>query len=137
MAVRQKRYNSTNQKGRSRYDHFVKLDFGILKSAAYRDLSVGARALLVEFCLCYNGRNNGEIGMSVDNAARAIGCAPDTANKKIHELIDHEFLIIRADHSFQFKKGRGKAREFELTMYEYNGHAASRAFNSWSPKSRS
>ena len=132
MARRSKTHDPTNQKGRSKYDHFVKVDHIVLKSRAYRDLSVGARALLVEFCLRYNAGNNGQIGMSVDGAAKAISCAPDTANRKIHELIHHQFLVIRADHSFNLKAGRGKAREFEPTMFKCDGLPVSRKFKDWS-----
>ena len=53
---------------------------------AYRYLSVYGRALLMEFRMIYNSRNNGEIVMSVRQAAKLINCHKNTAAKTIKEL---------------------------------------------------
>ena len=57
-----------------------------MKLPAYRLLSCYGRALLLEFRIAYNSYNNGDIVISVRQAARLLGCDKDTAHKAIQEL---------------------------------------------------
>ena len=65
--------NRVNATGRNNTSRFVRLDYRILNSNAYRSLSPNARSLLVELVMLYNGENNGSLYLSVRDAARAAG----------------------------------------------------------------
>lgn len=54
--------------------HHVRFYQWELKSPAYRSLSLGARALLIELKSLYNGSNNGDLFLSVREAARRLNC---------------------------------------------------------------
>ena len=74
--------------------------------AAYRHLSVYARALLIEFRRAYNGHNNGKIVMSVRQAAKLIGCNKDTAAKAINELEEKGWICLMQKGRFDQKTNK-------------------------------
>ena len=62
-----------------------------LNSPTYRSLSVGARALLLEFKSLCNGSNNGPPFLSVREGARRIGTGKNYAAKCFVQLQDRRF----------------------------------------------
>ena len=62
---------------------FVQLWHRELDCPAYHHLSVYGRALLIEFRKRYNGSNNGQIAMSVRDAANLPNCHKDTAGRNL------------------------------------------------------
>ena len=52
-----------------------------IESHAYRSLSIGARALMIELKALYNGNNNGMLFLSVREAAKRLGCSKNLAAK--------------------------------------------------------
>src|SRR5690242_3929299 len=96
---RRAKYDPTGRGERP--DRFVKLDFNLLETPAYRSLSTGARALLVEFNRLYNGNNNGQLFMSQRDAAKMVGVTSHTtAAAYIEELKDRGFIKVRTKGSF-------------------------------------
>jgi hypothetical protein len=82
-----RRGRGPDKRGRSRLGaRFVKLEHWMLRTQAWRSLSPACRALYVELAQRYNGSNNGEISMSVREAAELVNIAKDTAGKSFHEL---------------------------------------------------
>ena len=118
--------------GRSRGDpKHVRLYQWLLDSDAYRALDCTARALLVEFYALCNGRNNGEIFLSVREAARRLGVAPNTAVKAIRELEAKGFIRPKQRGSFNWKGG--KATIWILTEYGHAGELPTKDFMRWRP----
>ena len=76
----------------------------MLASSAYRSLSCYARCLLVELYRRYNGGNNGEISMSVREAAELLGCNKDTALKAFRELEERGFIKSNVKGAFTLKE---------------------------------
>jgi hypothetical protein len=70
---------------------------------AYRYLSVYGRALLLEFRRFYNGGNNGEIVMSVRQAAELLNCNKDTASKYLEELEEKGWIRLTEKGCFTQK----------------------------------
>ena len=133
MARKRKR-GPYDPKGRSTThgDRYIKLDYSLLDSPAYRSLSTGARALLVEFNRLYNGANNGQLFMSQRDAARLVGVTSHmTASKYIRELIDRGFVRERVKGAFSVKTRM--ATTFILSQFGYNDQPATRAFKAWTP----
>jgi hypothetical protein len=81
-----------------------------LLSPAYRSLSVGARALLIEVRALFNGSNNGELFLSVREAARRLDCDKDYAAKLFAELRDRGFIRPSVLGAFNVKATSGKGR---------------------------
>ena len=59
------------------------------------DLSVRARSLLVELKLLYNGSNNGELFLSVRDAAARFSTGTHQATAAFRQLEDHGFIKPR------------------------------------------
>jgi hypothetical protein len=97
----------------------VRLHLWELQSEAYRSLSVGARALLVEMKALHNGRNNGELFLSVREAARRLGTSKNYADKCLSELRDRGFIQPHVVGAFNLKSGarRGQATSWVLTEF--------------------
>ena len=89
--------------GRNKTEPFVMLPRYMLNSPAYRSLGCEARALLVEMKALYNGRNNGELHMSVREAQKRLGVGRKLAEKALAELRDRGFIAVVQKGSFSCK----------------------------------
>ena len=76
------------KKKRAAAERFVRLTYGMMQSQAWRSLDGNARAIYVEIAMRYCGTNNGQIGFSVREAARAIQVSTATAARAILQLQD-------------------------------------------------
>ncbi len=121
-----------NRTGRSRGgDRFVKLEHWMLKSPAWRALPPAARALYVALAQRYNGLNNGQISVSVREAARDVNIAKDTASKTFHQLEAIGFIRCHVCGSFNWKLRH--ATTWILTEFPVGEEAATKDFMSWAP----
>ena len=76
-----------NRTGRSTGDgKHVRLQSWMLRSEAWRHASLGAKCLLIELYDLYNGLNNGDLFMSVREAAARLRIGKNTANHLFMEL---------------------------------------------------
>jgi DNA-binding MarR family transcriptional regulator len=126
---RRKANNAGRNTGIERY---VSLSYWLLDSAAYRALSVAARALYVELKMLYNGGNNGKIFLSVRDAAKRIHASKSQAAKAYHELEAKGFIKARQRGDFNWKAKR--ATTWVLTEYEFAGALATKDFMHWGPR---
>jgi hypothetical protein len=121
-----------NAKGRSRRkERFVKLMHWMLSGAAWCALTPAARALYVELAQRYNGFNNGEIAMSVREAAWLLHIAKDTASKTFHELEEKGFIKRNVCGSFNWKLKH--ATTWILTEFDLGDVPATKEFARWQP----
>lgn len=107
----------TDATGRSKGGRFTRLDHALLSTPAYRSLSPNARSLLVEIAMLENGRNNGELFLSVRDAADRMGVVDHSAaTKAFSELERAGFIACTKDAHFAVKAGAGsRARCWRLT----------------------
>lgn len=126
---------SYNQKGRAIRDTaHVRLHAYLLNSAAWRSLSVCARAGLVELYALYDGRNNGAIFMSERELGRRLAVDRRTGRSALAELTDRGFIVATEQGGFVRKVRHATC--WRLTEHECNGRLATRDFMRW-PLSRS
>ncbi|RQZ27485.1 hypothetical protein DIE16_31425 [Burkholderia sp. Bp9090] len=71
---------------------FAALPMVVLESQGYINLSVYARALLLEFCREFNGRNNGRLCCIWDQLKLRGWNSPNTVTKAKAELIDNGLI---------------------------------------------
>jgi hypothetical protein len=109
--------NRVNATGRNMTSRFVRLDYRILNSNAYRSLSPNARSLLVELAMLYNGDNNGSLYLSVRDAAHRMGLADLTAaSRAFDELTRLGFIAMTQEAHFSVKAAEAlRARCWRLT----------------------
>jgi hypothetical protein len=117
-----------NKTGRgNKKERFVALPHYIMDTAAWRRLSVTARAAWLEFVRVHNGSNNGRLAMSSRILGKKLGLCKSAAAKAINELITYGFLEITRASSFS---GKRRATEYQLTHLkdDITGELPSRAF---------
>ena len=136
MATKRKRLGSrANAKGRTLGQaRHVRLYHWLLKSSAWRSLSLPARCLLIEVWTRYNGQNNGEIAYSVREAAKALGVGKNTAHRAFQQLEANGFLKARRRGSFHWQGGL--ATTWEITAEPCGDNRASKDFMSWRPENQ-
>ena len=125
----------TSSDGRSLGDtKHVRLHKWLLNGAAYRSLSCYARATLVELYDLYNGSNNGEMFLSVREAARRIGTSARTAMKALDQLKERGF--IRPHRAGAFSVKFKYATSWILTEFSFAGELPEKTFMSWRSSSK-
>ena len=95
-----------------------------LSCPAWKALSMTARCLEMELKAIYNGSNNGELFLSVREAANRLGIAHNTASKAFKELEEKGFII--AKQKGHFKQKVRHASSWILTEFECNGQLATK-----------
>jgi DNA-binding transcriptional regulator YhcF (GntR family) len=109
----------------------VRLYDWLLNSPAYLSLSSSARAVLIEILHGYNGRNNGQIGLSVRRASERCNIARGTALRAFIELQEKGFIELVTKGAFSRKVPH--ASEWRVTLWDCDvtGEMASKKFMSW------
>jgi len=97
-------------KGGKLHGHFVAIPRQVLKSNAYRKLSLAARCLLWDIAIQFTGHNNGDLRPSVKYLAELGWNSRDTVQRAKKELVDVGLLFLTA----QGHKPR-KASQYALT----------------------
>jgi hypothetical protein len=123
-------------KGKSKKDaHHVRHYSFELQSLAYRSLCVGARALLTEIKDLFNGSNNGELFLSVRDAADKLNVGKSAASDWFADLVDRGFIRPKVEAGFSWKTAARarKATCWILTEYATGGAAPTRDFQHWRP----
>jgi hypothetical protein len=133
--MKRKRCNRIDATGRNqKFEQFVKIDYSLIKSEAYRTLKPAYRAIYIEICHFYNGHNNGEISFSVRQAKQNCMVGNATAMNGFKTLEERGFIICHKQSAFNLKAdaSKGMAREWEITAYPpKEGGQAKRLFKSW------
>jgi hypothetical protein len=97
------------------------------ESPAFRDLSCPARCLLFEMLNIYRPSRNGQISLSVENAAIRLGKTRKTVQRHFHELAEHGFIVLTSP---QFWMG-GRAREWRLTIMPVGSSSPTDEWKDW------
>lgn len=110
----------------------------MLKSPAYRSLSVYSRCLYAEIKRRYNGSNNGNIIMSFREAMEAVGCSNRPLLAAFEELQHKGFIKAVEKGAFSWRvrvDGKGRATTWLLTEYKVDhpvpSITASKDFMRW------
>lgn len=118
------------QNGRSLGSPHVRLDDSIFYSASFRALAPLERAMLFELLGLYNGSNNGELWLSLRDAARLVGVAePETAGNAIKALIEHGLVAVTSPGHFAIKERHATCYRF--TFYFTPGAGPTNEYRGW------
>ncbi len=114
---------------------FTMLREDIYLSPAWLSLPANPRCVWQFILQQYNGYNNGDIAVSVRDAAKNVLITKSTAGRAIHDLIDRGFIKVTVNSGFSMKSGR-RARRFALTHEPLNNRRATNEWRKWEdPKS--
>lgn len=116
-------------------EFFVMIHHGFMKGTAWKALKVGPRALYVELKARYNSHNNGDITLSIREAANALNCSPLTAQKYFKDLQEHGFIKERTKGHLGIG-GKGIATKWELTELGYKGALPTQEYKNWKPEKK-
>ena len=105
---------SHNRKGRRKSGpSFLRLYHKVKRSQAYHELSVYARAALVELLDRFDGSNNGMIVLGVRQLAEELRCGHTAASKALRDLDDAGLARPTAVGAWRGKR----ATEWRLMFY--------------------
>lgn len=105
-------------KSRGSADGFAKVEWQLLDSPAFAQLSGWGTKALLSLARCYNGRNNGRLAVSARQLSERMGCSHQTAARALRELVALGFARIAQPASFHSKK---LAQWYALTCYQRDG----------------
>lgn len=118
--------------GRSKRDgQHVRLYHYLLKSDAWLSLKASERALYLAIAVRFNGHNNGEISMSVREAARELHIHRDTASKAFVALQEKGFIKCNQKGHFGYKVRH--ASTWILTEERYQDQLPTKDYLKWKP----
>lgn len=109
----------------------VRLHYWMMDSAAWRHMRPIARALLVQLYSLFNGMNNGDLFLSVRDAAQALNVTANTAMKAFGELETHGFIRARQRGAFTLKIRH--ATTWILTEFPHGTELPTKDFMRWAP----
>jgi DNA-binding transcriptional regulator YhcF (GntR family) len=121
--------NRQNKKGRSKGgERFVALPFYMLKSEAWRSLSLPARATLIEAAAFFRGDNNGYLALGTRILGERTGKSKATISRALTELEDKRFIEATFRGTYTIKNR--KSSEYRLTWLscDRTGERRSNAF---------
>ena len=126
-----KRYGRrTRPDGRSEGSaQHVRLYRWMMQTQAWQRLPGLARALLVELLALHNGHNNGELFLSVREAAQRLNCDKNAAHAAFGILEEHGF--IRPHVKGAFTRKTRHATSWVLTEFEHGGQPPTKDFTRW------
>jgi ribosomal protein S5 len=112
-------------------DRHVRLHHHLMQTQAWRSLDAVARAVYIELAALYCGNNNGRIGFSARQAARAIRVSKDSAARAMVRLQERGFIVAITKGRFdrQHHATRWRLTEFKCDL---TGQAATKDFEAWS-----
>ncbi len=129
MSARKKKAKKPNSAGRNDTEQYFTISYVWANSPAFRSLSGAALKVFIELRTRYNGRNNGRITLSWDEAARLLHLSKTTIGRALEELKEKGFIVMT-------KRGQWYGRmatEWAITDRPLNGHLATNAWKHWRP----
>lgn len=101
------------------------------ESFAYESMPPNAKVLMDLLQLQW--RNDRHVAYGVREAAKKIGCKPDTAGKAFNILRERGFIVC-ADEALFNSKGGSKTREWRLTWMPFEWKNPTHDWEKWQPK---
>lgn len=110
-------------KGRDFEGQYTNLPYALLKSEAWRSLSGAAVKVFLELNTRYNGSNNGELHLSMNEAAETLGLGKATVQRALNELQDKGLVALAKPGNWYHRR----AHEWRLTTKSMRSMAGNKA----------
>ena len=127
MSARKKKARKPNAAGRNDTEQYLPISYVMANSPAFRSLSGAALKVFIELRTRFNGRNNGRLTLSWDEAARLLHLGKSTIGRALEELKEKGLIVMtKRGHWF----GR-MATEWAVTDRQLDGHLPTNAWKHW------
>lgn len=125
-----RRGRGQDKKGRSKREgQYAKMPYNMLESAAWRSLGGPAVKVYFELHRRFWGGNNGELTLSMGEAAGLLGMSKSTAKAALDELEEKGFIVCtKRGHWY-----RREASTYRLTKERTGREDATRDWQAWRP----
>ena len=131
MGAKHKRGRGANAKGRNKGgEQFVPIPYNMAHSIAWRSLNGSVVKVYVELRSRYNGNNNGELSLSMDEGKRLLGLGKSTIARALKILVKRGFITVTRRGQWY---GR-LATTYAVTDRSLNGELATNAWRHWRPE---
>ena len=127
---KKRRQANVNATGRNKHEQYMIVPYVMVRSPAWRNLSGPALKVLFELRARFNGSNNGELFLSLDEAARILHIGKTTAMRAYKELEQKGFIRMMERGQWY---GR-KATKYAITEKPLEGKPATQDWKNWKPK---
>tara|TARA_B100000965_G_scaffold381828_2_gene379641 strand:+ start:4924 stop:5325 length:402 start_codon:yes stop_codon:yes gene_type:complete len=125
-----KKFRRPNAKGRNDQEQYLAIPYAMARSPAFRNLGGAALKVWVELRSRYNGGNNGDLSLSLDEGSKLLSMGKATVQRGLNELEAKGFIkMTKRGHWY----GR-KATTWAVTDISHKGHIATRDWKSWKPE---
>ena len=92
-------------------EQYINLSYAQLKSKAWRSLSGAAVKVWFELHTRFNGGNNGNVRLSMNEAVKALGISKGTVQRAFVELEEKGYIALQNPENWYHRK----AHEWRLT----------------------
>ena len=134
MAKQNRRGRGVDAKGRSKsQSQYLSIPYIMAHSLAWRSLSGPAVKLYIELRSRYNGSNNGDLSVSLDEAARLLGLGKATVSRAFKELESKGFIKMNQPGEWY----RRRATTYVVTDRPYNDHPPRNTWQKWKQPKKS
>ena len=106
---------------------FIPLTYIMLKSDAWRRLNGNSVRVFLELHMRFNGANNGELFIGMDQIAARLGISKSTVSGAFKELQEKGFIVKVKDGKWV----RGQAAEWRITNKPTNKLPATNDWKQW------
>jgi hypothetical protein len=123
-------FSRPNHKGRNDNEQYFKIPYAMARSPAFRSLGGSALKVWIELRTRYNGRNNGDLSVSLDEGARLLSIGKTTIQRAFKELESKGFIKMT-------KRGQWYGRmatTWAVTDCSHKGALATRDWKNWKPE---
>lgn len=130
MASRKKSWKGK----RGMEEQYAPLPYPLLKSKAWRSLSGAAVKVYLELHTRFNGGNNGQLHLSMNEAAEALGIGKATVQRAFAELQNRGFLVLTNPGNWYHRRAHDWRLTTKATMTVAGSVAATNDWRAWVPE---
>jgi len=108
-------------------ERFIMVPRALLTHPDWTQLPATARVIFIDMCMIHHhgGKrgpsNNGQIGYGCAAGAKAANVSVSTANRMLEKLCEVGLVKVEKKGVFKVKAGKGRATEWEITIYPIAG----------------
>lgn len=113
---------------------YVHLPYAVLKSQAWRSLSGAAVKLFLELHTRFNGSNNGQVRLSMNEATEALGLGKATIQRAYAELEAKGFIALQTAGNWYHRRAHEWRLTTKTTMTPKGNQAATNDWRAWKPE---
>ncbi|MDP2519031.1 helix-turn-helix domain-containing protein [Shimia thalassica] len=123
-------------KRRDAEGQYINLPYAQLKSQAWRSLSGAAVKVWLELHTRYNGGNNGNVRLSMNEAVKALSISKGTAQRAFIELEEKGFIALHTPGNWYNRRAHEWRLTTKRTQSATGVQLATNEWRHWQPENQ-